>query len=277
MSGYGTIALATVVSVAALASSAPNEQTPTTVDPASVGSDRESVTRPAPGTFLVARRNLTDPNFSKTVVLLVGYGIEGALGIVVNRETEQKLSERLKEIKKLRKRDDALYFGGPVSTEELVVMIQTEEPPEGSQPVLEGLHFGAGEELIAELAKGKNKKSRFRVYAGYAGWAPGQLDYEIEAGGWYVAPADVATVFSEAPEGVWGALIEVLEAPPQDLRAAAGTTTEDSARSEGRDQLRGEREQVPIGAPPGDQRDADRAGIVACFGARDTRRERDLR
>ncbi len=242
MSRYGSIVVALVMGVAALVWAAPAVEIRETHVYPLAWPDQETAMRPAPGRFLVARRTLTDPNFSRTVVLLVGYGADGALGIIVNRQTEQLLSDRLKEIKKLRKRDDALFFGGPVSTEELVVMIESAEPPEGSRPVIRDLHFGAGEELIAELVKGNKKKRRFRVYAGYAGWAPGQLDHEIEIGGWYVAPADAATVFSDAPDDVWAALISVLEAPPPGLRARTEAGIEVHADSQGRSQFRRELE-----------------------------------
>ena len=134
------------------------------------------------------------------------------------------------------------YSQGAVKKVILFVMIESEDPPEGSRPVSRNLHFGTGEELIANLAKNSKKTKRFRVYAGYAGWAPGQLDHEIKIGGWYVAPADAATVFSDEPAGVWSALISTLEAPPPNQRAQREDATELHAALQGWSQVRGELE-----------------------------------
>jgi putative transcriptional regulator len=178
----------------------------------------KALREPAAGTFLVARRSLTDPNFEKTVVLLLRYDVDGALGIVVNRPTKRKLSERLAGLDVLKGRDDLLYAGGPVSKRDLVVVIRTTDPIEGSHPLLREVRFGAGEDLIEDLAGNPETATRFRVYRGYAGWAPGQLDLEIARGGWYVSTADAATVFAEDPGRLWAWLISILEQPSPDLR-----------------------------------------------------------
>jgi len=173
---------------------------------------------PAAGTFLVARRSLTDPNFEKTVVLLLKYGADGAIGVVVNRPTDRKLSERLAEMDALEGRDDRLYEGGPVSKRDLVVVVRTTDPIEGSHPLLRDVRFGAGADLIEDLAGNPKTATRFRVYGGYAGWAPGQLESELARGGWYLSTARADTVFSEDPGRLWPWLISILEQPSPDLR-----------------------------------------------------------
>jgi putative transcriptional regulator len=177
----------------------------------------------SPGTFLVATHDLLDPNFSKTVVLLLQYSTDGAMGIVVNRRTDLKVFELLEEIEDLEKLEDSVFLGGPVAPEELLVLIRTREEPEDSVRVLDDVWVSQSLDLLEQLArkrsrkKGAKKKSKnrteFRVYAGYAGWAPYQLDAEVARGDWLVVQADGDTVFSDNPPRVWRSLAPVEDNP----------------------------------------------------------------
>jgi len=161
---------------------------------------------PAAGKFLVARREMRDPNFAKTVVLLLDYGAEGALGLVINRPSHLKVSSLSSEIEDLASRTDPIYVGGPVPAESLFVIFSADEPPEDSEPVFERVHVTRSAEVLRGLA-GSDVPSEFRVIAGYAGWGPAQLDNEIARGDWYVVEADEGSVFTNEPDEVWEALV----------------------------------------------------------------------
>jgi putative transcriptional regulator len=163
--------------------------------------------KPAKGTFLVASRELLDRNFSQTVVLLIDYQEHGAMGLIINRPSELKLSETLPEIEELQQRPDIIYLGGPVARNQLLLLIRTSSPPEGSRQVFADIYLSSSQAVIARMIKDPKADERFRLYAGYAGWGPGQLDNEISLGGWNVVRADVETVFDRSASEIWPDLI----------------------------------------------------------------------
>ncbi len=168
--------------------------------------------RPAPaaelaaGRLLVASRDLADPNFSQTVVLLLKHGPEGALGLIVNRRTELPLATLLPELEGIEGRRDPVWEGGPVLRTAFLFLargIRSAEPPPGLERVLGGIFFGTSAEHLGRLFGGGLAETDLRVYAGHAGWAPGQLEREIRFGGWAVLPATEEIVFSPTPERLW--------------------------------------------------------------------------
>jgi len=165
-------------------------------------------TQPAKGTFLVARRSVNDPRFAETVILLLGYSDQGAMGLIINRPTDVRLASALPKMKELRDRPDRIFVGGPVSPNAMLLLIGSATPPEGAQPVLGDVYVSGKLESLRK-ALGKNGKThRLRAYAGYAGWGPGQLDHEIARGDWAVGPADAATIFDTPSDGIWPKLID---------------------------------------------------------------------
>jgi putative transcriptional regulator len=163
--------------------------------------------KPAKGKFLVASRQLLDPNFSQSVVLLIEYHRNGAIGVIINRPSEMKLSTVMPEIEELRQRPDTIYLGGPVARDQLMLLIRTPNPPEESHLVFQDVHVSSSQAVIQRMLQNPEGKEKFRVYAGYAGWAPGQLDHEIAAGGWHVLRADPEIVFDKSPAEIWPDLI----------------------------------------------------------------------
>jgi len=163
--------------------------------------------KPSKGRFLIASRQLVDPHFAETVVLLIEYDQHGAMGIIINRPTELKLSAVLPEIDVLRERPDTIYLGGPVAKNQLLLLIRTSSPPEGSRLVFEDIHVSSSQAVIQRMIKNPEGEERFRVYAGYAGWAPGQLDSEIASGGWHILTADAEIVFDKSAPEIWPDLI----------------------------------------------------------------------
>ena len=159
------------------------------------------------GTLLVARRGLPDPNFSETVVLLLGYGPGGAVGLVVNRPSDVELGALASRIEGLDGRSDHLYVGGPVKGENLFVLVRAKAQPAGTEPVFEGVYVGHDDEVLKRLGSEDVPVSRLRVYAGYAGWAPGQLENEIERGDWFTVAPDEESIFTSRPKETWSRLI----------------------------------------------------------------------
>jgi len=166
------------------------------------------------GVFLVASRNLLDPRFRETVVLLTRHSGLGTEGLIINRPTEVPLTEAFPEIPSLEQNTDPVYIGGPVESHRMQLLIRSRSKPEGSLPVLDGVYVGSSGELLERLSA----EEPFRVFAGYAGWARGQLDDEISRGGWHVMPADAKTIFERNPEDIWSELMRRI-APVHRLEA----------------------------------------------------------
>lgn len=165
-------------------------------------------TKLAKGKLLVAAETLGDPNFAETVVLLTDYNEKGAMGIILNRATGVKLSELLPRIESLEQRDDPIYEGGPVERAEILMLVRSPQEPEHSQLVFEDIYLSSSADLLKRLAKESGRQDApFRVYSGYAGWAPEQLETEVEAGAWHIFPATRALVFAAQPEDLWPTLI----------------------------------------------------------------------
>ena len=161
----------------------------------------------AKGMFLVASRRLQDPNFKETVVFLVEYGAEGAMGVVINRPSTVKLSTVFPDIKELKKRQDTIYVGGPVAVNQMLMLIRSANIPEASQEIITDVYISSSWKVLERLMKSTAKDETFRIFAGYAGWAPNQLDYERSRGDWYILKADAGAVFTQKPSDLWQELI----------------------------------------------------------------------
>lgn len=165
------------------------------------------------GRLLVARPGMVDPNFAGTVVLLFSYGDEGAAGVIVNRPARITLSQALPQIEALAKRPEALFSGGPVAVDRLIFTFRATTLPEGCQPVLADVCASGSLEVVRAVLDGERPTIEFKVFAGHAAWAPGQLDWEIEQDGWYVVPGDSQRVFDSSPDELWPELIRLAESP----------------------------------------------------------------
>lgn len=158
--------------------------------------------------FLVASSSLRDPNFRETVVLVTHPREGGPWGVIINRPLDHRLSEVFTEFEALKDRTDSLFFGGPVAREGLMFLVRLSQPPRRAVAVLRDVYFISDIETIEKLFRRREPTQGLRVYAGYSGWAPGQLQREIARGGWHVLPADAAMVFETDPARVWPELIK---------------------------------------------------------------------
>jgi putative transcriptional regulator len=156
------------------------------------------------GSFLVAARQIGDPNFREAVIVLIAYDRKrGAAGFIINRRTDVMLRRAVPDLPVPRGAQEMAFSGGPVLPDEARALwrsplVRGEVPRVLPDTVL----LGSRDALQQAIGAGASA-DRLRVYFGYSGWGPGQLEREIARGDWHVARGDSAVVFSPEPEGVW--------------------------------------------------------------------------
>jgi putative transcriptional regulator len=133
------------------------------------------------GQLLIAAPSLFD-YFRRTVVLVVEHSPEGALGLVLNRASEARVAEVVPALSELTSDQELVRLGGPVAPESVIALGDFEEPLEAGSQVVESLG-------VVDPDRPRPSLRDLRVYAGHAGWAPGQLDGEVQQGAWIVEPA----------------------------------------------------------------------------------------
>lgn len=162
---------------------------------------------PANGLFLVAKPGLPDPNFARTVVLVTQTEDASTVGVILNRPTILKLSQFLTQEFKTDNYREPVFFGGPVMQQALVSLFRSEAAPEHAAfHVLKDVYLTMHPDNIGKLLADPN--ARYRIYAGFSGWVPRQLESEFMRDGWYVLPADEATIFRDKTDGLWEELVE---------------------------------------------------------------------
>jgi putative transcriptional regulator len=160
------------------------------------------------GRFLVAKRGMKDPRFSKTVIILLEYGWHGAVGLIINRPTKAELSKALPGVKRTEQHPEPVYFGGPVGMDQMRMLFRSASQPGDASHVFEDVYVSTSLDLLQRLVDGEDAEGGYRVYAGYAGWSPQQLDQEVLRGGWHVLDGDVEAIFNREPSGIWTELIK---------------------------------------------------------------------
>ena len=157
----------------------------------------------AAGRLLVAREGLTDPNFSRTVVLLVSYGESGAMGVVLNRPSHMRLQHLLPHLQLPSESNVQIHVGGPVAIRQATILSNTDDSEHNQSQVFGKVKVSGDLGLLERMVTEPRPGEQFRVYAGHAGWAPGQLEAEVERLGWHVFPATEAIVFADGEEDLW--------------------------------------------------------------------------
>jgi len=155
------------------------------------------------GHLLISSGGLFDPNFRHTVVLVGQHDSDGAVGVVINRPLDVAVDEAVPPLAPLVPDDEVLYEGGPVEPETPVLLAELAEPHLPDVPVIGRIGFLTGE-VAADLAW---KVVQARVYSGYSGWAPGQLEAELEQDSWIIEPARPEDVFDDDPETLWSRVL----------------------------------------------------------------------
>jgi putative transcriptional regulator len=155
------------------------------------------------GSLLLAGGNLIDPNFRKTVVLIAEHGENGALGIVLNRPAPVPVEVAAPSLASLVAPGTPLFFGGPVQPEQAVILADFENPELAGTLVVGTIGLplpGMGPDELTGVR-------RARIFAGFAGWGPGQLEAELAEDSWIIEPALPTDVFAEEPEGLWSSVL----------------------------------------------------------------------
>jgi putative transcriptional regulator len=170
---------------------------------------------PAAGRMLVAARGLTDPNFARSVVLLIEHGSDGAAGLIVNVRSAVPIASLFDRLK-LRPREGAVaFFGGPVAPRGALALDRSRPPESRARSVIEDISLVTNRAPMEDRLAAGAGADEFRVYLGHAGWTAGQLEREIALDAWHVFNADASVVFDADPSSVWQRQIrrtELLEA-----------------------------------------------------------------
>ncbi len=163
------------------------------------------------GKLLVASRDLGDPNFAQTVVLLVQYDEDGVVGLIVNRRSKIPISRVLDDVKGAKNRPDLIYAGGPVGRTEVLALLRSRRLAGDAKHVVGDVFLVSSKEELEQTFSSTIESDRLRVYVGYAGWTGPQLEHELELGAWYIFPGSAAAVYDADPESLWTRMIRETE------------------------------------------------------------------
>lgn len=156
------------------------------------------------GNLLVATEKLGDPAFAQSVILIVNRDDEGTVGLMINRRTNVPLSKIFP--KRKRAGSDPVYVGGPVELTLVQALLRSPSQASKAARVLPEVYNTADKDAIEKGIDSRAGPSAFRIYLGYAGWAPAQLEREISLGAWSVMDGNAALVFDAHPDSLWSRL-----------------------------------------------------------------------
>ncbi len=156
------------------------------------------------GRLLISSGGLYDPNFRHTVILVGEHNADGALGVVLNRALNVTVQERLPPLSDLVPPGESLFQGGPVEPASAVLLAEFVHPNLADILVFESVGFLVGE-VPPDI---ESSILRARVFAGYSGWGPGQLEAEMAADSWIIEPAREEDVFTDAPDLLWSRVVK---------------------------------------------------------------------
>mgnify|MGYP000856810171 CR=1 FL=1 len=177
------------------------------------------------GHFLIAMPSMPDPRFARAVIFLCAHTAEGAMGLVINRLFEPldfaELMSQLDIEVDASSQDVRVHFGGPVEAGRGFVLHSADYSSDGTMAISPDISLTATVDILKALAEGTGPKRCF-LALGYAGWAPGQLDAELQANGWLHAPGDADLLFSPEIEKKWETILGRMGINPAMLSSEAG-------------------------------------------------------
>ena len=159
--------------------------------------------KPLTTILIVARADLPDPNFKDAVVLVMNNIASAPVGIIINRPTRIAVSSLFPDLERLAQLDDKVYFGGPVEIASVSFLFRADAPREDATQVVDGVYLSTDRELLRKLLARERPMEGLRIFIGYAGWGPGQLEAEIARGDWTSAAADAGAIFEPKSEHPW--------------------------------------------------------------------------
>jgi len=169
----------------------------------SVGDERQVL-----GFFLVASEEMRDPRFKETVILVTPHHRGEVIGVVVNKPTETAVSTLFPQSELKDEHSRQLYFGGPLSMQSLLFLIRSKKQPKASLRIFDNVFLSADRKVLEQVLRHPKPFSGLRVFSGYAGWKPGQLEAEIVQGQWLLREADTDILFNTEPALIWRTLLE---------------------------------------------------------------------
>jgi putative transcriptional regulator len=155
---------------------------------------------PSKSLFLIARPGLPDPNFRESVVLVIHSEGAETTGVIINRPTDRSLAELLPG-ERFEPFTDPIFFGGPVTPQGLFALFQADNYSGPAVPMLPGVYLAVLPDSVDALLRKPPAKVRF--FSGFSGWAPGQLQGELDRGDWLIVDADAKTVFQRDTSRLW--------------------------------------------------------------------------
>jgi putative transcriptional regulator len=159
------------------------------------------------GRVLVMPRNVRDPIFSESVILLVRYEPDGAIGLMVNRRTAVPVARMLSDFKGAGSHQEPLFAGGPVTRTAVFGLIRADKAPADASPVSGNLYLITSRNALEKALKSKPSPN-LRIFLGYCGWAPGQLESEARRGSWHIFSHSEDVAFDSEPATLWSRMVE---------------------------------------------------------------------
>jgi putative transcriptional regulator len=159
------------------------------------------------GKLLVSSRDLSDPNFAESVVLLIQYDQQGTVGLMINRRTRAPVSRMFQNLDTGKHGADPIYVGGPVEMTAALGLFRSRKRPDEGTALLSEVYLVSSKPLLEKTLTATAGPSDLRLYLGYCGWAGGQLENEVRQGGWWIFEANAGVVFDPDPGSVWSRLI----------------------------------------------------------------------
>lgn len=151
--------------------------------------------------LLVASQQMADPRFRQTVILVTKHGNTGPIGVIINRPQDITLDMIFPAYPAAK--DFNLFNGGPAYPKQISYLVRGADAVEGVLTISGNIYLAYDVSLLGELLNGKRHYTGLRVMHGLASWAPGQLEYEIKLGDWFVMPLDEAVIFDRPPAEMW--------------------------------------------------------------------------
>ena len=169
----------------------------------SVGDERQVL-----GFFLVASEEIKDPRFKEAVILVTPHHRGEVVGVVVNKPTETAVSTLFPQSDLKDEHARQVYFGGPLSMQSLLFLISSKKQPEASLRIFDNVFLSADSKVLQQVLSHPRPFAGLRVFSGYAGWKPGQLEAEVEKGYWLLREADTEILFNTEPGLIWRKLLD---------------------------------------------------------------------
>jgi len=158
------------------------------------------------GTFLIATPDVDSGIFFRSVLLLCEHSPSGSFGIIVNKNLELELPEEIIPVNQLNNPRVSIRAGGPVQTNQMMLLHSSEKIPEQTIEICEGVFLGGDLQFLQESINDEHGP-HLRLCFGYTGWQAGQLEREFLDGGWFLCPSNSKHIFETPPEKLWQILL----------------------------------------------------------------------